>query len=114
MNFNYIHTITLYHKNGREWIRQVFDKCYFKHISKDVENDTSIEINDDWIVRIPHSCDVKTGDLIVLGVCNEEITRKSPNTLTEIHNRTESFLVREVSKNTSHMFLNARHTKVVG
>ena len=110
MNPNYIHTITLYRK-GQDgaWTRTVLHNCFWRSEITISQNDTKETKINTYAVRIPQkeACagfKVSSGDLVVHGECQDQITGKSPDTASELlqRNKPDAFKVTAFSDNTSH------------
>lgn len=84
--------------------------CFWKSEIKTVQDGTTLKKVNAYTVRIPsdESCEkftVSSGDIVVLGICEDMITMKSPNTAAEVLNRNKpnAFSVTAYADNTSHI-----------
>lgn len=111
MNPNYIYTITLYRK-GQDgaWDKTVLRNCFWKSSIITTQNGTDASMANTYTVRIPKGrvkadFTVSVGDVVVLGECMDEITRKTPNTAAEVllRNKPNAFKVTAFSDNTGHI-----------
>lgn len=143
MNPNYNQTITIYNclrggDNSRSmkdvWKRTVIGSCFYKNVMGRVDSDKSSEMRNVYTVRIPEdehyrpyhewaalpdgemegyfTCSV--GDIIVRGVCSDEITGASPHTASELLKRykPDAFKVTAFSDNTGHVA--GKHYRIGG
>lgn len=110
MNSNYIHTITLYRK-GQDgaWTRTVLHDCFWRSEIARFQSDTKETKTNTYTVRIPLSkvgpgFRLSSGDIVVYGECQDQITGKSPDTASELlqRNKPDAFKVTAFSDNTSH------------
>lgn len=109
MNPNYTHTITLYRNRNGAWTKNVLHNCFWKSeitVSQDGTNEKKVNT---YTVRIPQEEVVEefrvlSGDIVVHGECQDMITKKSPDTASEVlqRNKPEAFRVTAFSDNTSH------------
>ena len=110
MNPNYVNTITIFRKKGGAWEKTVLHKCFWKSKIESVQNGTEVNKVNTYTVRIPlneagRGFNVSNGDVVVLGECPDEITKKSPNTAAEVldRNKPDAFKVTAYADNTSHL-----------
>lgn len=110
MNPNYVDTITVFRKKDGAWVKTVLHNCFWKSEIKTVQDGTALKKVNAYTVRIPvgESCEkftVSSGDIVVLGICEDMITMKSPNTAAEVLNRNKpnAFAVTAYADNTSHI-----------
>lgn len=111
MNPNYKYTITIYHKKDGAWIKSMLHDCFWKEKIVGIQNGKEAGSVNVYVVRIPSKVvdinfAVAKDDIIVLGVCPDEITDKSPNTATQVlgRNKPNSFRVTAISDNTKNLF----------
>ena len=109
MNPNYIHTITLYQRKERAWIRNVLYNCFWKSGISIIQNGTSAVQKNTYTVRIPLEVagagfSASDGDIVILGECSDIITGKSPYTATEIMQKYKpnAFKITAFADNTGH------------
>ena len=110
MNPNYVHTITLYHQDDGEWIRNVYEGCFFKAGIAVTLNGTQASQVNTYTVRIPKDVagdcfEAAAGDMVILGECWDVINNEKGNRFAEVLNRNKpnAFKVTAVSDNTSHV-----------
>lgn len=127
MNQNYTHTITLYNriraadsKDRKEhWKRIVLHNCFYKSQVNTGFNGTQVSAQNTYVVRIPQDArylpyadfrkmpegcfTVSQDDIVVHGICVEEISGESGQTAAQVLNRhkPEAFKVTAFSDNTS-------------
>lgn len=115
MNPNYVHTITIYHKQEKLWIKTVLENCFWKSgiaiVPGGTESSkTQVSQTNTYTVRIPMSVagsdfEVSTDDIVILGECQDDIAGKSPDTAVEVLHRhkPDAFKVTAFADNTSHL-----------
>lgn len=138
MNANYNQAITIYNRvksadseDKREhWYRTVLHGCFFKsqlHTGYDGEK---ASMTNTYTVRIPENRNyapyakfvkapnsrftVSEGDIVIKGICTEEITGESPNTASQVllRHKPDAFKVTAFSDNTSHLM--GKHYRLGG
>ena len=106
MNPNYVHTITLYNRiraadtkdRKEKWIRTVISGCFYKAQVNTVLT-TQATVSNTYTVRIPKDSrylsypeflknpaghfTVSMDDIVVVGICQEEITGADGHTATD-------------------------------
>lgn len=109
MNPNYIHTITLFRNQNGAWSKTVLHNCFWKAGIAVTQNGTQASQTNTYTVRIPLSVvgdnfSVRIDDVVVLGECQDTITKKMPDTATEVlqRNKPNAFKVTAFTDNTSH------------
>lgn len=138
MNQNYVHTITLYNRikaadtqNKKErWIKTVLQNCFWKSQVNTGFNGTQVSSQNAYVVRIPQDnrylpyadfikhpeghFTVAQDDIVIHGVCTEEITGGSGQTVAQIltRHKPDAFKVTAFSDNTA--FPVARHYRLGG
>lgn len=138
MNPNYVHTITLYNRiqamdtvdKKEHWIKTVLHNCFYKSQVNTGFNGTQSSVSNTYIVRIPEDdrylpyaefiqspnghFTVSPDDIVVYGMCNDEITGESGQMAAQILNRhkPEAFKVTAFSNNTA--FQLAKHYRLGG
>ncbi|MGI6068911.1 MAG: DUF6751 family protein [Blautia sp.] len=138
MNQNYNHTITLYNcikaidtENKKErWIKTVLHNCFYKSQVNTGFNGTQASVQNTYVVRIPEDkrylpyaeyiknpeghFTVSSGDIVVNGDCEEEITGVSGQTAAQVltRNKPGAFKVTAFSDNAS--FPVAKHYRLGG
>ena len=110
MNPNYVSDITIYRKISGAWERTVLHNCFWKSGITVTQNGTEASQVNTYTVRIPESIagagfSVSLDDIVINGICPDEITEKSPFTATEIlrKRKPDAFKVTAFSDNTSHL-----------
>lgn len=141
-NANYTHTITLYNclkamdsPNKKDhWYQYVLDGCYYKAAVTRVDTGTTAGMQNVYTVRIPSSADYRPyyewasltdgerkqkftlslDDIVIHGVCPEEISGISGQTATQVLKRykPDSFKVTAVSDNTGALY--SKHYRLGG
>lgn len=136
MNPNYIYTITLYNcikakDTGTTkdiWRKTTLKDCFYKAGETIVQDGTSVsKVNtytaripaDDRFIRYPLYCKipdghftVSTGDIVILGECEDEVTDELPAVKLLIKHKPDAFRVSAFSDNTG--CLAGRHYKLGG
>lgn len=138
MNPNYVHAITLYNRiraadaeDGKErWVKTVLRNCFYKAQISSSFGDTQANVSNTYIVRIPKDrrylpypefaknpkghFTVSLDDIVVRGICNEEITGESGKTATQVlqRHKPDAFKVTAFSDNTA--FRMAKHYRLGG
>lgn len=137
MNQNYNQTITLYNRiraadsadKKEHWRRTVLPGCFWKACINTYFSDKEATSQNTYTVRIPENeryapyadflkrqktFTVTKGDIVVCGVCPDEITGESGNTASEVLNRysPSAFRVTAFSDNTA--FPIAKHYRIGG
>lgn len=138
MNPNYVHTITLYNRiraadteDRRErWVRTVLPDCFFKSRIVVGYTGQQAEAGNTYVVRIPQDeryrpyrefaaapegyFTLSTGDIVVCGQCEDEITGESGQTAAQVleRHKPDAFKVSAVTDNTS--FRLAKHYRLGG
>lgn len=110
MNPNYVDTITVFRKQNGAWVKTVLHNCFWKSKIETVQNGTEVNKVNTYNVRIPlkvagEGFKLLTGDVVVLGECQDKITMKSPNTAVEVlqRNKPDAFIVTAYTDNTSRL-----------
>lgn len=119
VNSNYVHTITLYRKQDGAWSRTVLHNCFWKSPIAVTQNGVQASQANTYTVRIPVEAagdgfKVSVGDIVVRGVCTDQITGKAPDTASEVmvRNKPEAFKVTAFTDNTTHIA--GRHYRLGG
>lgn len=105
MNPNYDQTLTVYASGPNGWERMVYEDCFFKAATGTAASGNTLNSQNVYVARIPmqkRSVMLKTGDLIIRGIVEDEITNKSPKTAAEILKKyqPDAFRVTSFSDNT--------------
>ena len=126
MNPNYVHTITLYNRiraadtkdRKEKWIRTVISGCFYK-AQVNTALTTQATVSNTYTVRIPKDSrylpypefqenpeghfTVSMDDIVVKGICREEITGTDGHTAAQLLNRhkPDAFRVTAFSDNTA-------------
>lgn len=137
MNPNYTHTITLYNRiraanaqdRKEKWIRTVISGCFYK-AQVNTSLTTQATVSNTYVARIPKNprylpyaefikkpagCfTVSLDDIVVEGVCREEITGIDGHTATQLLNRNKpnAFKITAFSDNTA--FRVGKHYRLGG
>lgn len=138
MNPNYVHTITLYNRiraadteDGKEhWAKTVLPNCFYKSEVSACFADTQASVSNTYTVRIPRDrrylpyaefvkdpkghFTVSLDDIVIYGICNEDITGESGRTAVQVlqRHRPNAFKVTAFSDNTA--FRMAKHYRLGG
>lgn len=138
MNPNYVHTITLYNRiraadtedRKERWIKTVLPNCFYKAQINAGFADTQASVSNTYIVRIPEDrrylpyaefvkdpkghFTVSLDDIVIYGICNEDITGESGRTAVQVlqRHRPNAFKVTAFSDNTA--FRIAKHYRLGG
>lgn len=138
MNQNYIHTITLYNcikaidtqDKKERWVKTVLHNCFYKSQVNTGFNGTQASVQNTYVVRIPEDerylpyveyinnpeghFTASSGDIVVHGDCDEEITGASGHTSAQVltRHKPDAFKVTAFSDNTA--FPVARHYRLGG
>lgn len=128
MNPNYVNTITLYNRirasdtkdRKEKWIRTVISGCFYKALVNTVLT-TQATVSNTYTVRIPKDSrylpypeflknptghfTVSMDDIVVAGICQEEISGTDGHTATQLltRNKPNAFKVTAFSDNTNHL-----------
>lgn len=130
MNPNYKHTITLYNclkvadspDKKERWYRHELIDCYYKASVTRVDSGTSAGMQNTYTVRIPVSewylpyvdwaglteverekfFTMNLDDIVIVGICSEEITGSSGQAATQVlkRHKPDAFKVTAISDNT--------------
>lgn len=75
------HKITLYHKMGDAWDKQIIDKALWEDLKARLMRRTGIDSADKVVVYIPkrgnENIQISDGDVIVKGIYDKEIVRST-------------------------------------
>lgn len=141
-NPNYIHTVTLYNclraadtpEKNDAWYRHVLTGCFYKAKVETVQSGAGIKRVNTYTVRVPESgrwlpyrdwaalpeaeragfFTASTGDIVVYGEAEEEITSKGDGAAARVleRNAPSAFRVTAVTVNTAHKM--GRHYRLEG
>lgn len=138
MNPNYVYTITLYNRiraadaeDGKEhWLKTVIPNCFYKAQISSNFGDTHANVSNTYTVRIPEDrhylpyaefikgpkghFTVSLDDIVIRGVCNEDITGESGQAAVQVlqRHKPDAFKVTAFSDNTA--FRMAKHYRLGG
>lgn len=138
MNQNYSHTITIYNcikaidtqDKKERWVKTVLHNCFYKSQVNTGFNGTQASVQNTYVVRIPEDerylpyaeyitdseghFTVSSGDIVVHGDCDEEITGASGHTSAQVltRHKPDAFKVTAFSDNTA--FPVAKHYRLGG